>query len=54
MPAGCRFAPRCPVADANCTSVTPPTRRLGALHRANCHRAIEAGRSVWALPKAAE
>ncbi len=54
MPTGCRFAPRCPVADATCTFVTPPTRRLGALHRANCHRAIEPGRSVWALPKAAE
>ena len=54
MPSGCRFAPRCPVAEPNCASAVPPSRRVGPLHRANCHRAIEAGVSVWALPRAAE
>jgi oligopeptide/dipeptide ABC transporter ATP-binding protein len=28
MPPGCRFAPRCPRATAECTSRVPPLRRL--------------------------
>jgi peptide/nickel transport system ATP-binding protein len=54
MPAGCRFAPRCPIGDARCASVTPPVHRVGLLHRATCHRQVEAGFSVWAPAKAAE
>lgn len=54
MPAGCRFAPRCPVAETRCTAVPPPSRTIGFLHVAACHRQIEAGHSVWSLPQAAE
>ena len=51
---GCRFAPRCPVAEPRCAQQPPPSRRIGLLHRAACHLAVEAGRSVWAMPQAAE
>jgi len=54
VPTGCRFAPRCPVAEPRCTRQPPPSRRIGLLHRASCHLQVEAGRSVWALPQAAE
>jgi peptide/nickel transport system ATP-binding protein len=54
LPAGCRFAPRCPIAEARCMTEPPPQHRVGLLHRATCHRQIEAGSSVWALPQAAE
>jgi len=54
MPAGCRFAPRCPVAETRCATVPPPSRTVGFLHAAACHRQIEAGLSVWSLPRAAE
>jgi peptide/nickel transport system ATP-binding protein len=54
LPAGCRFSPRCPVADAQCAIAPPPTRRTGALHRTSCHRDLAPGHSVWALPRAAE
>jgi peptide/nickel transport system ATP-binding protein len=53
-PAGCAFAPRCPVAEARCQSEPPPSRHVGLLHRAACHLAIEPGFSAWNLPKAAE
>ena len=51
-PAGCRFAPRCPIADPRCTSQPPPSHRVGFRHVAACHRPME--QSVWALPLAAE
>ena len=54
VPAGCRFAPRCPVVEPRCAVQPPPNRRIGLLHRAACHREIAAGTSVWALPRAAE
>jgi peptide/nickel transport system ATP-binding protein len=54
VPAGCRFAPRCPVAEPRCATVPPPARTVGFLHVAACHRQIEAGTSVWSLPQAAE
>jgi peptide/nickel transport system ATP-binding protein len=54
LSAGCAFAPRCPLAEARCNSEPPPSRRVGLLHRAVCHRQAEAGFSAWALPKAAE
>jgi peptide/nickel transport system ATP-binding protein len=53
-PAGCAFAPRCPLAEPRCHAVPPPARRIGLLHRAACHLQIDAGFSAWALPKAAE
>ncbi|MGD9884662.1 MAG: ABC transporter ATP-binding protein [Reyranella sp.] len=53
-PAGCSFAPRCPVAEPRCQSDPPASRRVGLLHRSACHLSIEPGFSAWALPRAAE
>ena len=39
MPAGCRFAPRCPFADAGCRSAAPPLQDLGGGHHAACWKA---------------
>ena len=36
MPAGCRFAPRCPYAAAECAR-DPALREVGAAHAAACH-----------------
>jgi peptide/nickel transport system ATP-binding protein len=52
-PAGCRFAPRCPVADGRCEQ-PPANWPVAPMHRVACHRRIDAGVSVWSLPKAAE
>lgn len=54
LPAGCRFAPRCPAADRHCAIETPPIQRVGVHHRISCHRRIEPGFSVWGLARAAE
>ncbi|TWA73994.1 peptide/nickel transport system ATP-binding protein [Azospirillum brasilense] len=40
MPAGCAFAPRCPLADARCVQAVPPPRRAGSGLVA-CHHAGE-------------
>jgi peptide/nickel transport system ATP-binding protein len=41
--AGCRFATRCPFADARCRAEAPPLIEMGAGHRAACFKApIEA------------
>ncbi|MDR2111886.1 MAG: dipeptide ABC transporter ATP-binding protein, partial [Candidatus Accumulibacter sp.] len=45
MPAGCRFAARCPLADARCRVETPAWTELGRGHRARCH-ALGEGREV--------
>ena len=39
MPPGCRFAERCPFADAQCAGAAPPLRDLGAGHASACWRA---------------
>ncbi|HET9146592.1 MAG TPA: ABC transporter ATP-binding protein [Acetobacteraceae bacterium] len=39
MPAGCRFHPRCALAEPACTIAPPPMRRFGPDHRAACIRA---------------
>lgn len=36
LPAGCRFAPRCPVAYAPCHQQQPPLIQIGADHQASC------------------
>ncbi|WP_371328736.1 MULTISPECIES: ABC transporter ATP-binding protein [Pandoraea] len=36
MPAGCRFAPRCPFAEARCTQQAPVERTLSGTHRVAC------------------
>jgi peptide/nickel transport system ATP-binding protein len=33
---GCRFAPRCPIADADCRTVDPPDRTAGQSHLVAC------------------
>jgi oligopeptide/dipeptide ABC transporter ATP-binding protein len=38
LPAGCRFAPRCPHADDRCHREYPPTFRVGPAHEASCWR----------------
>ena len=39
LPSGCRFHPRCPVAEPGCTKETPALRAVGAGHRVACHLA---------------
>lgn len=39
MPQGCRFAPRCPFANARCTRNAPPLRPVTDGHLAACHHA---------------
>ncbi len=39
LPSGCRFAPRCPFAEAECRVVDPTMVALAAGHRAACRRA---------------
>jgi oligopeptide/dipeptide ABC transporter ATP-binding protein len=39
MPRGCRFHPRCALADARCVEYEPPLAALGALHHAACWKA---------------
>ena len=54
MPAGCRFAPRCPVAETRCATAPPASRSVGFRHVAACHRRLEPGASAWTQPQAAE
>jgi len=44
-PPGCRFAQRCPFAEAaeNCWSETPPLRKIQNGHKVACHRVTEEG-----------
>jgi peptide/nickel transport system ATP-binding protein len=41
MPAGCRFAARCPLALPRCRAAAPEWTELGDEHRVRCHRAGE-------------
>jgi peptide/nickel transport system ATP-binding protein len=44
LPAGCRFSPRCPFADARCAKEPPPLRDIGPDHRVACWKApVELG-----------
>ena len=43
--APCRFAPRCPRADAHCRSVPPPEAVIDEDHFAHCHYPGDAGRA---------
>jgi len=38
-PAGCRFAPRCPFADARCHAEAPPLRDMASEHQVACWKA---------------
>ena len=42
LPAGCRFAPRCPYADDRCRNEYPPAFSLGEGHTADCWRLEDA------------
>ena len=47
QPKGCRFAPRCPFADARCHAEPPPLRDLGPEHRVACWKApVELARAA--------
>jgi oligopeptide/dipeptide ABC transporter ATP-binding protein len=39
IPPGCRFHPRCPIAEARCRAEAPTLRTLGPGHRVACHLA---------------
>jgi len=39
IPSGCRFHPRCPIAEARCRVEPPALRALGPAHRVACHLA---------------
>ena len=39
QPAGCRFSPRCPFADAHCHAQAPTLRELGSGHQVACWKA---------------
>jgi len=45
LPAGCRFAPRCPVVFERCRVEAPAIHRIGAKHFASCHL-VENGHRV--------
>jgi peptide/nickel transport system ATP-binding protein len=37
IPAGCRFHPRCPLAEERCLSIDPPATEVGSGHVSACH-----------------
>jgi oligopeptide transport system ATP-binding protein len=39
IPPGCRFHPRCPIAESRCRAEPPQLRALGPAHRVACHLA---------------
>src|SRR5262245_19599864 len=41
VPAGCSFAPRCPLAEPRCAEARPPLETIGAGHQVACIRAAE-------------
>lgn len=43
-PKGCRFANRCPVAQALCTQSQPPLKNVGNGHKVACHLVTENGK----------
>lgn len=50
-PTGCRFHPRCPLADEECMTVEPPLREVSRKkHYVACHKAeiVEQGVDIWA------
>jgi oligopeptide/dipeptide ABC transporter ATP-binding protein len=36
VPSGCRFHPRCPVAEDRCRQIDPPFVEISAQHQAAC------------------
>ena len=54
VPAGCAFAPRCPVSLPRCTIDRPEARPVGLLHRTSCLLPADATRTAWPMADAAE
>ena len=51
LPSGCRFAARCPFADAQCRSAAPPLAELGGGHSSACWKApLDADALLARLP----
>ncbi len=58
VPAGCSFAPRCPLAEPRCTEARPPLEAVAPEHLVACVRASETGaagsrRVIFAAPASA-
>jgi peptide/nickel transport system ATP-binding protein len=58
VPAGCSFAPRCPLAEARCREIRPPLEPVASTHLVACLRADEtaaesARRTVFTSPATA-
>lgn len=53
-PTGCSFAPRCPIADANCWVAPPPETSVGPRHSVRCYKAGELKIRDGAAPIALE
>lgn len=49
IPAGCRFAGRCPHAVDACRSEDPPLRSVGPQHLVACHRVNDAGQPTYPM-----
>jgi peptide/nickel transport system ATP-binding protein len=52
VPAGCRFAGRCPFAEDRCRSEAPALREVLPGHRVACHRVSEDGRPTYPVEPA--
>ena len=50
MPPGCRFAGRCPFAEARCHTEVPLLREVLPQHHVACHRVSDAGQPEYPLP----
>ena len=53
-PSGCRFAPRCPKAQARCTEEVPPLAEASGNHHYRCWFPDDAGATAVAMGQAAE
>jgi oligopeptide/dipeptide ABC transporter ATP-binding protein len=50
LPAGCRFAPRCPRVFDRCLTEPPPLHRLDSSHQASCHLVEASAVATFARP----